>query len=164
MRKHHGVVEETSGLDRKAGPIIEAMRQRASEIAREEVDRTMKRIGADPEVEEQLAAMARALVSKLLHGPSARLLQASTKGRGGEMLMTAAVEMFGLAVEAGPPPRASAAEERAHAAHDSRAREGSMSIGSGLGRAPPLPEVRPVRAPRRDMRDLPEANRSDGRG
>jgi glutamyl-tRNA reductase len=89
------VDEEASHFERKAEPIIEAMRQRASEIAREEVDRTMKRIGADPEVEEQLAAMARALVSKLLQAPSARLRQARTDGRGGERLMTAAVEMFG---------------------------------------------------------------------
>ena len=94
--------EEASRFERKAGPIIEAMRQRASEIAREEVDRTMKRIGADPEVEEHLAAMAQALVSKLLHAPSARLRQASTDGRSGERLVAAAVEMFGLAVEGAP--------------------------------------------------------------
>ena len=94
-----GVVEEeASRFERKAGPIIEAIRQRASEIAREEVDRTMKRIGADPEVEKHLAAMANALVSKLLHAPSARLLQASTDVRNGERLMAAAVEVFGLAV------------------------------------------------------------------
>ena len=94
--------EEASRFERKAGPIIEAMRQRASEIAREEVDRTMKHIGADPEVEGQLAAMAEALVSKLLHAPSARLRQASTDGRSGERLMAAAVEMFGLAAEDAP--------------------------------------------------------------
>ena len=94
-----GVDEEASGFEQKAGPIIEAMRQRASEIARQEVDRTMKRIGADPEVEEHLSAMAKALVSKLLNAPSTRLREASTDGRSGERLMAAAVEMFGLAVE-----------------------------------------------------------------
>jgi glutamyl-tRNA reductase len=94
--------EEASPFERRAGPIIEGMRQRASEIAREEFDRTMKRIGPDPEVEGHLAAMAKALVSKLLHEPSARLRQASTDGRGGERLMAAAVEMFGLAVEGAP--------------------------------------------------------------
>ena len=85
----------------RAGPIIEGMRQRAEEIAREEFDRTMKRIGADREVEEQLAAMARVLVSRLLHEPSARLRQASTDGRSGERLLAAAAEMFGLALVEG---------------------------------------------------------------
>jgi glutamyl-tRNA reductase len=102
-----GVDEEASGFVRKADPIIEAMRQRASEIAREEVDRTMKRIGADPEVEERLSAMAKALVSKLLHAPSARLRQASTDVRSGERLMAAAVEMFGLAVDCAPTGQSS---------------------------------------------------------
>jgi glutamyl-tRNA reductase len=105
-----GVDEEAPGFERKADPIIEAMRQRASEIAREEVDRTMKRIGADPEVEERLSAMAKALVSKLLHAPSARLRQASTDVRGGERLMAAAVEMFGLAVEGAPTGESSDGE------------------------------------------------------
>ena len=94
--------EEASRLEREAGPIIEALWRRASEIAREEVGRTMRRIGADPEVEERLAAMAEALVSELLRPPSARLRQASTDGRSGERLMHAAVEMFGLAVEGAP--------------------------------------------------------------
>jgi glutamyl-tRNA reductase len=94
--------EEAPRFERKADPIIEAMRRRASEIARAEVDRTMKRIGADPEVEEQLSAMAKALVSKLLNAPSTRLREASTDGRSGEQLMAAAVEMFGLAVEGAP--------------------------------------------------------------
>ncbi len=104
--------EEAPSLEREAGTIIEAMRWRASEIAREEVNRTMKRIGADPEVEEHLAAMAKALVSKLLQPSSARLRQASADGRSRERLMAAAVEMFGLAMVGGPPGRPTAAEER----------------------------------------------------
>jgi len=102
--------EEASGFERKADPIIEAMRQRASEIAREEVNRTMKRIGADTEVGEHLSAMAKALVSKLLNAPSTRLRQASTDGRSGERLMAAAVEMFGLAVEGAPTGESSDGE------------------------------------------------------
>jgi glutamyl-tRNA reductase len=87
-------------------PIVEAMRKRASEIAREEIERTMKRIGADPEVEEHLAAMAEALVARLLNPPSARLRQAGADGRGGERLISAAVEMFGLTVEEPDPGEA----------------------------------------------------------
>jgi glutamyl-tRNA reductase len=84
------------------GHIIEAMRLRASEIARAELERTVKRIGADPEVEAQLAAMAQALVSRLLHPPSARLRQARRDDRNEERLMAAAAEMFGLPVEGAP--------------------------------------------------------------
>jgi len=90
--------------ERKAAPIIQAMRQRASAIAREEVDRTVKRLGADdPEIERRLDAMANALVSKLLHAPSARLRQAGADAAGGERLMAAAVEIFGLPLDGAPP-------------------------------------------------------------
>jgi glutamyl-tRNA reductase len=90
--------------ERKAAPIIQAMRQRASDIAREEVDRTVKRLGADdPEIQRRLDAMANALVSKLLHAPSARLRQAGADAAGGERLMAAAVEIFGLPLDGAPP-------------------------------------------------------------
>ncbi|HEX8908607.1 MAG TPA: glutamyl-tRNA reductase [Anaeromyxobacteraceae bacterium] len=89
--------------ERKAAPIIQAMRQRATAIAREEVDRTVKRLGADPEIERRLDAMANALVSKLLHAPSTRLRRAGVDGAGGERLMAAAVEIFGLPLDGAPP-------------------------------------------------------------
>lgn len=89
--------------ERRAAPVIQAMRQRASEIAREEVDRTARRIGADPEVEQRLAALANAVVSKLLHAPSSRLRRAGSDGPGGDRLIAAAVEMFGLPWDGAPP-------------------------------------------------------------
>ncbi|HVI75499.1 MAG TPA: glutamyl-tRNA reductase [Anaeromyxobacteraceae bacterium] len=89
--------------ERKAAPIIQAMRQHAAAIAREEVDRTVKRLGADPEIERRLDAMANAVVSKLLHAPSTRLRRAGVDGVGGEQLMAAAVEIFGLPVDGAPP-------------------------------------------------------------
>jgi glutamyl-tRNA reductase len=82
--------------ERRAAPLIQAMRQHASEIAREEVDRTVKRLGGDPEIERRLAALANAVVSKILHAPSARLRQAAADQAGGERLIAAAVEIFGL--------------------------------------------------------------------
>ena len=89
--------------ERRAAPVIQAMRARASEIAREEVERTVKRIGIDdPEIQKRLDAMANALVSKLLHAPSARLRQAGSDGEGGDQLIAAAVEMFGLPLDAAP--------------------------------------------------------------
>jgi glutamyl-tRNA reductase len=89
--------------ERKAAPIIQAMRQHATAIAREEVDRTVKRLGADPEIERRLDAMANALVSKILHAPSTRLRRAGVDGSGGERLMAAAVEIFGLPIDGAPP-------------------------------------------------------------
>jgi glutamyl-tRNA reductase len=90
--------------ERRAAPVIQAMRARATEIAREEVDRTVKRIGVeDPELQRRLDAMANALVSKLLHAPSTRLRQAAAEAEAGDRLMAAAVEMFGLPVD-GPGP------------------------------------------------------------
>jgi glutamyl-tRNA reductase len=91
--------------ERRAAPIIQAMRARASEIAREEVDRTLKRIGPDPELETRLDALANAIVSKLLHQPSTRLRKAGT-APGGDRLMAAAVEIFGLPPDATPPAAA----------------------------------------------------------
>ncbi|GEJ58243.1 glutamyl-tRNA reductase [Anaeromyxobacter diazotrophicus] len=89
--------------ERKAAPIIQAMRQHAASIAREEVDRTVKRLGADAEIERRLDAMANAVVSKLLHAPSTRLRRAGVDGPGGERLMAAAVEIFGLPLDGAPP-------------------------------------------------------------
>lgn len=89
--------------ERKAAPIIQAMRQHAAAIAREEVDRTVKRLGADAEIERRLDAMANAVVSKLLHAPSTRLRRAGIDGPGGERLMAAAVEIFGLPLDGAPP-------------------------------------------------------------
>jgi glutamyl-tRNA reductase len=89
--------------ERRTAPVIRAMRQHASAIAREEVDRTVKRIGADPEIQKRLDAMANALVSKLLHTPSTRLREAGSGGSEGERLIAAAVEMFGLPLDGRPP-------------------------------------------------------------
>ena len=85
--------------ERRAAPIIAAMRERASHIAREEVERTARRLGADPEVERRLDALAGAIVSKLLHHPSVRLRRAGSDGESGDELMAAATEIFDLQPE-----------------------------------------------------------------
>jgi glutamyl-tRNA reductase len=87
--------------ERRAAPIIQALRAHASGIAREEVDRTLKRLGSDPELETRLDALANAIISKVLHQPSTRLRKAGTVP-GGERLMAAAVEIFGLSTGATP--------------------------------------------------------------
>lgn len=86
--------------ERRAAPLIQEMRSRASAIAREEVTRTLRRLGEDPELARRLDAMAGSIVSKLLHGPSACLRRAASAGGEGEALVAAAVQIFGLSPEA----------------------------------------------------------------
>ncbi|HTP49918.1 MAG TPA: glutamyl-tRNA reductase [Anaeromyxobacteraceae bacterium] len=94
------IIEEEVGryareqAERKAAPLIAAVRHRASAIAREEVERTVRRLGGDPELEQRLNALAGAIVSKLLHHPSVRLRQAGTDGESGAELMEAAARIF----------------------------------------------------------------------
>ncbi len=82
--------------ERRAAPLIQEMRARASDIAREEVERTLRRLGEDPELARRLDAMAGSIVSKLLHAPSTRLRQAVCDGCAGEAIIAAAVEIFDL--------------------------------------------------------------------
>jgi len=82
--------------ERRAAPIIREIRSRASAIAHEEVERTLRRIGEDPELAKRLDAMASSIVSKLLHQPSARLRQAVADGGAGEALLSAAALIFDL--------------------------------------------------------------------
>ena len=94
--------------ERRAAPLIQEMRTRASAIAREEVVRTLRRIGEDPELERRLDAMAGSIVSKLLHAPSARLRQAVCDGGANDPLVAAAVQIFDLSAAA-PAARGDAA-------------------------------------------------------
>jgi glutamyl-tRNA reductase len=90
--------------ERRAAPLIQEMRTRASQIAKEEVERTLRRLGEDPEVARRLDAMAGSIVSKLLHRPSTRLREAARNGGPEEALVSAAVHIFGL--EGGARPGA----------------------------------------------------------
>jgi glutamyl-tRNA reductase len=92
-------------LERRAAPLIQEMRRRASAIAHEEVARTLRRLGEDPEIAKRLDAMAGSIVSKLLHSPSARLRQAACDGGEGEALVAAAVQIFDLSAERAPQLR-----------------------------------------------------------
>ncbi len=94
---------EREQAERRAAPVIQAMRRHAADIAREEVDRTARRIGADEEVQERLAALANAVVAKLLHEPSTRLRRAAAQPSSGDRLLTAAAEIFGLPWDGAPP-------------------------------------------------------------
>ncbi len=92
--------------ERRAAPIIAAVRNRASAIAREEVERTVRRLGGDPEVEKRLDALAGAIVSKLLHQPSVRLRRAGQDEESGQQLMEAAARIFDVQHGGGLSPHA----------------------------------------------------------
>ncbi len=88
---------------RRAAPLIREMRERAGAIARDEVERTLRRLGEDPELARRLDLMAGSIVSKLLHRPTARLREAASGEGGGEALFAAAIEIFELGT--GPSTR-----------------------------------------------------------
>jgi glutamyl-tRNA reductase len=86
---------------RAALPVLAALRRRAEEIALAEAERTLAHVGGklDEKGRRSVEAMARAIVNKLLHGPTARLKQAASSGD--SALPGAAAELFGI--ESEPP-------------------------------------------------------------
>jgi glutamyl-tRNA reductase len=82
-----------------AVPIIAEMQLRAAAIARAEVERTLRRVGVDPDLEARLDAMARSIVDKVLDQPSARLRKAVEEGGEGDAILRAAKQMFQLGTE-----------------------------------------------------------------
>jgi glutamyl-tRNA reductase len=84
------------GEERRADPLIAELQERAAAIARGEVERTLRRVGVDPELERRLDAMAGSIVSKLLHQPSDRLRRAASEGGEGDALVAAAQEIFAV--------------------------------------------------------------------
>jgi glutamyl-tRNA reductase len=87
--------------ERRAAPVIHEIRSRASAIAREEVERTLRRLGEDPDIAKRLDAMAGSIVSKLLHQPSTRLRKAVCD-QDGDALLAAAAQIFDLPPEVVP--------------------------------------------------------------
>ena len=81
---------------RAALPVLASLRRRAEEIALSEAERTLAHVGAklDDKGRRSVEAMARAIVNKLLHGPTARLKQAASSGD--STLPGAAAELFGI--------------------------------------------------------------------
>ncbi len=108
---------------RAALPVIAALRRRAEEIARAEAERTLQLVGSnlDDKGRKSIEAMAKAIVNKLLHGPTARLKEAAHSGD--SALPGAVAELFGIE-EIGRSQGASAGSEDEHArggARDSKA-------------------------------------------
>jgi glutamyl-tRNA reductase len=80
-------------------PVIAALRERAEEIRRQEVERTLGRL---PELDEasrqRIEAMTAAIVKKMLDQPIARLKDGADKG----LYMEALEDLFGLQTGSGP--------------------------------------------------------------
>jgi glutamyl-tRNA reductase len=84
---------------RAALPVLAQLRRHAELIARAEAERTLAQVGErlDERGRKSVEAMARAIVNKLLHGPTARLKEAASTGD--PSLPGAAAQLFGLEVD-----------------------------------------------------------------
>jgi len=82
---------------RNGVPVLAQLRQRGEAIARAEVERTLSTIGdgLTDKQRKSVEAMARAIVNKLLHEPTARLRAVGPEHEGNR-LAGAAAELFGL--------------------------------------------------------------------
>ncbi len=70
---------------RDAVPLVVALRQRAEDIRRGELDKARRRMGPlTPQQEEALDAATTAIVNKLLHSPMVHLKEAAQNGHGPE--------------------------------------------------------------------------------
>jgi glutamyl-tRNA reductase len=92
-------------------PVLARLRQRAEQIARAEVERTLAAMGEGltEKQRKSIEAMGRAIVNKLLHEPTARLRAVGPEHEGNR-LAGAAAELFGLVDE--PAPAAPVEAER----------------------------------------------------
>jgi glutamyl-tRNA reductase len=82
-------------------PVIAALRERAEEIRRREVERTLGRLtGLDEESRQRIEAMTAAMMKKMLSRPIARLKDGADKG----LYMEALEDLFGLHGASGQRP------------------------------------------------------------
>lgn len=91
---------------REVAPMIGALRDRAEELRRSEVDRFRNRLdGLDQAQLDAVEALTRRIIGKLLHEPSIALKDAVGTPRG-DRLVASVRELFALEDEAqgGPPP------------------------------------------------------------
>lgn len=84
-----GVVEEYWGWYASLAvvPTIRDLRERGESVRRAEVEKTLRRLShLSPEDREEVEALSRALLNKLLHAPTVRLREAAGNGRGTTVL------------------------------------------------------------------------------
>jgi glutamyl-tRNA reductase len=95
---------------REGVPVLARLRQRAEQIAKAEVDKTLAAVGEGltDKQRKSIEAMGRAIVNKLLHEPTAKLRAVGPEKEEGNRLAGAAAELFGLIDE--PVPSAAEPE------------------------------------------------------
>ncbi len=105
LRRAEAIVEEEAGRFQEwwqsldVVPVIAALRQRAEEVRRRELERTLRRLpGLSDEDRQRIEAMTAAIVNKLLHRPIARLKDGADIALYREVV----ADLFGLPLE---PPR-----------------------------------------------------------
>ncbi|MDY7231490.1 glutamyl-tRNA reductase [Hyalangium rubrum] len=106
-RRAHGLIlEEVARFSRERAvrdgvPVLARLRQQAEQIARAESERTLVALGEGltDKQRKSVEAMARAIVNKLLHEPTA-CLRSGAEGEEGQLLAETAARLFGLLGEA----------------------------------------------------------------
>jgi glutamyl-tRNA reductase len=85
-------------------PVLARLRQRAEQIAKAEVEKTLAAVGEGltEKQRKSIEAMGRAIVNKLLHEPTARLRAVGSEKEESNRLAGAAAELFGLGEESVP--------------------------------------------------------------
>jgi glutamyl-tRNA reductase len=78
-----------------AVPTIRALRARAEEIRRSELERALSGLPLDPRAQTAVEALTRGIVNKLLHAPLSRLRE-ELEGEAGLAHLEAARSLFGL--------------------------------------------------------------------
>jgi len=101
---------------REGVPVLARLRQRAEQIAKAEVEKTLAAVGEGltDKQRKSIEAMGRAIVNKLLHEPTAKLRAVGPEKEESNRLAGAAAELFGLIDE--PAPAHAAEPESAPAA------------------------------------------------
>ena len=80
---------------RSVVPVIQALRGRAEQVRRAELERVLRSAHLDPQTAETLDVLTKQLMNKILHAPTVRLRNAAKDGREGEVA-EAARYLFGL--------------------------------------------------------------------
>ncbi|HEY0839713.1 MAG TPA: glutamyl-tRNA reductase [Vulgatibacter sp.] len=131
-----GIVDREAGafvaaIRSEAAPIVRELRLRGEAIARGEVERTFARFGDELTAAQRkgVEALARAIVNKLLHEPTAKIREAGEKDDG--ELLRAAVSLFGIEGEPAGLAKVAAGERAPGAEAGQDPSSGGMA-GAGL--------------------------------
>jgi len=86
----------------EVAPLLSALRRQAESLRQRELDRAFADLGeVDPKVAERIEHLSRALVTKLLHGPTVRLRERASAD-GAEHVAETVRELFGITAPRDP--------------------------------------------------------------